>query len=92
MENQHRLIQGYRELSEEEVALINEIKTKGYELGALIDKLKNHVNEQARHEDSIIMDRHKITEPHRWLAMARTSGQNFIMQAVRAVAQPDDGF
>ena len=32
MENQHRKISGYRELSQEEVDLMNRIKTKGAEL------------------------------------------------------------
>jgi hypothetical protein len=40
MENQHRLIAGYRDLSEGEIALINEIKSNGNELGALLDLLE----------------------------------------------------
>ena len=40
MENQHRQIKGYRELNETEIALMNEIKEKGAELGALVAKLK----------------------------------------------------
>lgn len=40
MENQHRQIKGYRELSQAEIDLMNEIKTKGAELGSLVDKLK----------------------------------------------------
>lgn len=35
MENQHRKIKGYRELSQEEVDLMNRIKAKGAELLAL---------------------------------------------------------
>ena len=40
MENQHRQIKGYRELDEKEIALMNEIKSKGAELGDLIAKLR----------------------------------------------------
>lgn len=40
MENQHRKISGYRELSQEEIDLMNEIKAKGIELGGLIEKLR----------------------------------------------------
>lgn len=40
MENQHRKIKGYRELSQSEIDMMNEIKTKGIELGQLVDKLK----------------------------------------------------
>ena len=41
MDNQHRQIKGYRELSQEEIDLMNEIKAKGAELGELVDKLRN---------------------------------------------------
>ncbi len=41
MENQHRQIKGYRELSQVEIDLMNEIKTKGAELGELVSKLRN---------------------------------------------------
>ena len=40
MENQHRQIKGYRELSQEEIDLMNTIKGKGIELGELIAKLR----------------------------------------------------
>lgn len=40
MENQHRQIKGYRELSQDEINLMNEIKTKGAELGELVEKLR----------------------------------------------------
>lgn len=40
MDNQHREIKGYRELSQEEIDAMNEIKTKGAELGELIAKLR----------------------------------------------------
>lgn len=40
MENQHRKIKGYRELNAAEIELMNEIKTKGVELGELVKKLQ----------------------------------------------------
>lgn len=40
MENQHREIRGYRELNEVEIAAMNEVKVKGAELGALVERLK----------------------------------------------------
>ena len=40
MENQHRQIKGYRELSAEEIALMNEIKQQGVALGELVAKLR----------------------------------------------------
>lgn len=40
MDNQHRQIKGYRELSQQEIDLMNEIKSKGAELGELVAKLR----------------------------------------------------
>lgn len=39
MENQHRHIKGYRELTPDNIKLMNEVKEKGAELGELIEKL-----------------------------------------------------
>ena len=39
MDNQHKLIKGYRELNEQEIALINEIKTVAEQVGALVAKV-----------------------------------------------------
>lgn len=40
MENQHRKISGYRELTEHEIALMNQIKKHGEALGALVEQLR----------------------------------------------------
>ena len=40
MENQHRQIKGYRELSQAEIDAMNEIKAKGADLGELVAKLR----------------------------------------------------
>ena len=40
MENQHRQITGYRELNQDEIRLMNEIKAEGERLGDLIATLK----------------------------------------------------
>jgi hypothetical protein len=39
MDNQHRQIKGYRELSQDEIDLMNEVKTKGAEFGELLAKI-----------------------------------------------------
>lgn len=43
MDNQHRKISGYRELTQDEIDLMNEIKAKGLELEALIKKVEGVV-------------------------------------------------
>ena len=40
MDNQHRQIKGYRELTQEEIDLMNEIKQQGVALGNLVNKLR----------------------------------------------------
>jgi hypothetical protein len=40
MENQHKHIKGYRDLTQEEIDLMNEVKAKGEELKVLIEKLR----------------------------------------------------
>lgn len=46
MENQHRQIKGYRDLSPEDVALMNEIKEVGASVDALIERVGQRINEQ----------------------------------------------
>lgn len=41
MDNQHRQIKGYRELSQEEIDLMNRVKAKGAELGELVNELRS---------------------------------------------------
>ncbi|AWB35523.1 Acb2/Tad1 domain-containing protein [Orrella marina] len=41
MDNQHRQIKGYRELSQEEIDLMNQIKQKGAELSQLVQSLRD---------------------------------------------------
>ncbi|MGO1072307.1 Acb2/Tad1 domain-containing protein [Lysobacter sp. CA199] len=56
MENQHRQITGYRELSQSEIALMNEVKQEGERLRALLDRL--------RKEDAIDKRWISISETH----------------------------
>lgn len=46
MKDQHKMIKGYRDLSQEEIDLMNEIKQKGSELGELIDKIQAMQSDQ----------------------------------------------
>lgn len=40
MKDQHKHIKGYRDLTPEEIALMNEVKAKAAEVGALMEKLR----------------------------------------------------
>lgn len=46
MENQHRKISGYRELTQEEIDLMNEVKALGPQIEEVIIKVKQHLKEQ----------------------------------------------
>jgi hypothetical protein len=88
MDNQHRKITGYRDLTQEEIDLMNEIKLKFAEIGDLITKV-NEVNRgltQTADEDMEALLR--VAEPHRWSSIARTHAQEASMALTRAVAKP----
>ena len=98
MENQHRKIAGYRELSQEEIDLMNRIKAKGAELLELHAELVAHIKtqRQACVVEEMFVDvidpdelaRLDAAEPQRWAAIGKTDIQTGIMALVRAVAQP----
>lgn len=43
MENQHKLIKGYRDLSEVEISAMNTIKSEAERIGSLIEELQSNV-------------------------------------------------
>jgi hypothetical protein len=91
MENQHRQIKGYRELSQQEIDLMNQIKAKGLELDALLGQVHAHVQGQivdVANGDEIDHARVDAAQPQRWIAIARTDFQTGLMALTRAVAQP----
>lgn len=103
MDNQHRKISGYRELSQEEVDLMNRIKASGAELLALQAELLNKLqkdkiniynaidnapNAEKCAEAKAELTRFEHAEPLRWASIGKTDIQTGIMAMVRAVAQP----
>lgn len=111
MDNQHRKIKGYGELSQEDIDLMNRLSA----LGDQIEEVLSVVNEQIKQHQHYIQqaaedvrmargpaakkvaqDKHDYllarmtrAEPQRWLAMGKTSLQQGLMFAKRAVARPD---
>lgn len=78
MDNQHRKITGYRELTQAEIDLMNSIKAKGQELDDLVAKV-NEANASSSATGS---------ECFRWAAIAKTDFQTGLMALTRAVAKP----
>jgi hypothetical protein len=73
VENQHRQIKGYRDLSAEEIADMNEAKALAETVGDLCKKFE--------------MERPAADK--RWLAIARTDLQRGFMSLIRSIARPD---
>lgn len=87
MENQHKMISGYRDLTEHEIALINEVKQHEAEALLLCDRLATLMQE--RHSETYFEKvRAGRAEALRWLAAGRHELQTACMKIVRAVAQP----
>lgn len=107
MENQHRKIAGYRDLSKEEIDLMNQVKQKGAELlelqKAIRAKLTTDLSEKftavyridigERRDDGEQdeLDRFSAAEPLKWVDLGKTDIQRGVMALVRAIAQPADG-
>jgi hypothetical protein len=56
MENQHKKITGYRDLTQEEIDSMNEIKAIGIKLGELVEKLESIENIDKRWLDAGKLD------------------------------------
>lgn len=86
------MIKGYRDLSQKEIDLMNEIKEIGPKLEALLKKIDRHVELQSLEAKVVThtaeIARIEAATPARWVALARDSAQTALMYATRAVAQP----
>lgn len=78
MENQHQHIKGYRDLNQDEIDMMNKIKQKGVELGALVDELATLNAQTGNHAIDM-----------RWVSIGKTDLQTGIMALVRSVARPE---
>ncbi|OQX12827.1 MAG: hypothetical protein BWK73_14020 [Thiothrix lacustris] len=78
MENQHRKISGYRELNQEEIDLMNEIKAKGRDLERLLSRVALMP----------VYDKSADTERQLWCNAADVQIRTGVMQLIRAVALP----
>lgn len=104
MENQHRQISGYRELTKAEIDLMNEVKALGPQIEAVLLKVQAHVAAQevaaynqveAGWQDNEVdaagkteLKRLQDATPERFIALAKTELQTGLMYLTRAVAQP----
>lgn len=93
MENQHRKITGYRELSQEEIDLMNQIKALGAALGELHASIETRVNDQYQELGGMMASTsEELDAAYSAIEAAQEAKRNLqtgIMWLTRAVAQPN---
>ena len=90
MENQHRKITGYRELTQTEIDLMNQVKALGVQIEDVLLQVDNHIRSQRGVSKPVAeTNRMNNATPERFLALAKTELQTGLMYATRAVAQPE---
>lgn len=88
MKDQHEQIKGYRDLTQSEIDLMNEIKAEGERLQALCAKVQKNLGDVGMLPHEADRETAQARSPHRWLSMAQTDLQVGVMKLVRAVARP----
>ena len=95
MDNQHKLIAGYRDLTEDEIALMNEVKAKAAEVGTLVEKLRERLpafkmdGEPVQVGDQTLIGvSEEAYETDRWMTIGTDHLQQGFMALARAVARP----
>lgn len=102
MENQHRKINGYRELNHAEIDLMNKIKSFGTQLQDLVTTIEKYIaiQEQTTRaslptntEQHLVKNndlfRLAMADPSRWVNKGKDSLQEGLMFLTRAIAQPE---
>jgi hypothetical protein len=74
-------ITGYRQLSEAEVALMNEGKALAEQCGAYIAKLRGANQDTSAAQNGLVLDQ-------RWISIGATDLQRGFMAVIRGIAQP----
>ena len=78
MDNQHQKIKGYRDLTQEEIDLMNESKALATQVGEFINKLEN-----------TNVERGAVVADVGWLMTAKTDLQKGFMALTRSIAKPE---
>ena len=92
MENQHRLINTYRDLSHHEIDLMNECKVMEAQLLAFQKRIVSYLKEQEHNcekVDPVELARMIKASPFKWAAVSLTHFEQGFMALVRSIAQPN---
>ena len=85
MDNQHKLIKGYRDLSAEEIALMNEAKELAEQVRSLVERVAQLPATPLAEGDAPPT---VTTDPGRACSIARTELQSGFMWLIRSIARP----
>lgn len=88
MDNQHKKIKGYRDLSEAEIDLMNKIKANAESTRILLEEVQI-LRDAMQSELAPPLDAAQYVESIRCLALAKTNLQQGYMWFVRGVALPE---
>jgi hypothetical protein len=88
MDNQHKLIKGYRDLPQGEIDMMNEAKKIQAQAKELTAKIKVHLAAQNEFAGEDEFKRINAADPYTWLITGEHELETAIMKIVRAVAQP----
>ena len=81
VDNQHKKITGYRDLTDAEISMMNEIKAGEVEIAGIHEATLECINELKNQGVD-------IGDAYRQLAIAKTEFEHAFMRLVRAVARP----
>lgn len=84
MKDQHEKIKGYRDLTQEEIDLMNQVKLHAEVCGAMIDRMDKMPNPMLDHPQGLP----PVMIDKRWLSIARTQLQQGYMALVRSITRP----
>lgn len=90
MDNQHQKIKGYRDLTQEEIDLMNEGKALSEQCGTFINKLRRYVPEnmtgpEGGDSNAFVPG---ATLDQRWISIGCTHLQEGWMAVIRGIAKP----
>lgn len=88
MDNQHKQIKGYRDLSQEEIDLMNKIKALAEQVGELVKELEQKTQADYFSDDAYEEDEECLVEAMQWVTSGKKDLQLGFMQLTRAVAKP----
>ena len=80
VDNQHKKITGYRDLSQFEINMMNDLKSMEETMRRMLGNLKAYIDNDTEDKEAL-----------RWVAEARTCLETGMMYAIKAVARPTNG-